>query len=405
VIQHRAETWRAIAGGATGFTPVVRWFLGGVGGLDISDRVLGTIGPVERSIVPLLGDYSVSRLSLSLDDSDDGLNPDAPSSRSMTSTLSRSRRHNTAVEVSISVDATGEVLPFYRGFLQRAPRPELGRIDFELQDALSLMFGVDLPELVGIAGFNVAETLQGLLTDYSFLTSADMDSTSFDFAAGFHESMSWVCFGSMQDLSLGEAVHGLARSGLGTLYVDESGLVHYDVEAPPGPWMDEQRVQRTFPMTITESNSSNITPDDDMRLLATEIKVIYLGGYRLKRDSTLETTVGRVTRAMVCPYLAWARSAAMAAHVALQMFTEGVRVVSFDIQPPMLGLFLQLNDRIRVQVPGADSPTTYRVITKEVEFPESCHVVAMREGHWDSVLDKTSFTTWDTGTWGSGEMF
>jgi len=176
-----------------------------------------------------------------------------------------------------------------------------------------------------------------------------------------------------------------------------------DVEAPPGPWVGSTRAIRTMPLTFDETNAENWEPEEDMALLATEVKVNYFGGYTLKRDETLETHIGRVTRSISCPFLAWARCAAYATEIGLAMLSQAL-TMSFSPRQPMLGMIAQLYDRVQCQPPGG-TLRTYRIINKQISFPGECRLTCVREGHWDSILDKSTFTTWGAGTWGAGEMF
>jgi hypothetical protein len=381
----------------------LRWYASDAGYLDLTDRLNeNSFGTITRTIPWLMGGWQTSRATISLRNEDNYLSPHAPASVSGIATRSARKRQKTFVEVVAEFSVAGgtEELPVYAGYLSSmGVRP--GVATMVVEDVTAVPFESDVGETVAVPPNETpGETIARLLDTYTALTSANRHAASFAHAAAVHESLDWRLWGAIApNVKLGKAIDDIARSGLGTLHADETGLIKYDLEFPYGPWQGLVRRFPTVPLVIGSGVGDDWNHEERQSMFASEVVVRYQDAYVKRRDESREEN-GRVTKTLDCPYIAFGSRAQVAARIALEMTKDYYPFQEFSTGP--VGLLIQLNDRVSVVDPMSDAQHAYRIIEKKWHPRMRTAFKATRDGHWDTILDGTPVQTGDF--WSATEL-
>ena len=335
--------------------------------LDLTDRLI-RVGSVDRTLRPIFNGFRTSGLGVMLWNGDDFFHPNAHGSV----IGSRIPTDYLGGELLLEQAILGEVsgwyyMPVYTGIVTDM---DYGGEVVELRavDETTYLLNVPTPETLRIdPSQSASEWIQDFLMSYSALTSANIDSGSFDYAQAWQDELRWDVYGEIpKGSSLLHALEDLAHSGGGDLWTDESGIIHYDTLFPDalGDSTQAQRPLATFQQVIhagevRDSRFGNLGPPtaSDFSFsrstgsFVAEVAAEYMGTYASTVSFDASTLYGFTPRqTMSMPYLVPMRCADLATWLAYESYSNLIEVVKFVTHG--IGLFAQINDRIPIILPG-----------------------------------------------------
>ncbi len=377
----------------------VRWTLNDGQVIDLSDRVK-SVGSVRRYLEPFMLGHRLSSTGVTLHNVDKLLSANASPDISIVSYRGKEELMGSRVTIEDGIVTPTQIyyLPVFSGFLQTLDYAP-GLASMKLINSLQVTLNKPLPEsFVVDPALTASAQIQTLLTDFTPLTTSDLDTTgTFAFAADVQEDLDWTVSGIIpQNQILQKAVNDLARSGFGTVYADEEGTIVYETEFPATSGEHVRHIQ-TLPHHVTELNADQFLTGLAEQLVSTECTVKYQNVEASHRDKSLEPKLGRVPALVNAPYLFFYRCARQMARVCQAMGSNFMDAVNFTT--PSYGLVFQLNDRVRVTDPIDDRTLVYRIMHK-TWTTGGLAFGCIRERHLDDFIDGT-FGEWGVTDWSS----
>ncbi len=384
----------------------VKWAFRDGNTVDLTDRV-SRVGAVTRTLRPLLKGYTSSNLGLTIFNGDNLFHPTAAGSRLSQLTPEDYIGSELTLEQGIHGGTTGwHYLPVYAG-----PMTSISYADetaeLRASDSISRLLAVALKEDVTLDHRDTpSQQLQDLITDpeLTSLTAADLSQPSWDFADAVQEELMWKTYGKLPSGStLFRVASDLARSGGGVMWPDESGLIHYDTEFPNATG-DILRGIEILPTvfhpgspTRGGANSASFRFHRNEGGTAAEIVAKFMGVSTPTISFDRRDKLGFLSRKTLnCPYLTTMRCADLLSRIVYEGVAGYVDVIKWSTHG--LGLLAQLNDRVRVILPGEDAPTTYRLTSKQWSR-EWMVLEAVKESHLATIIE-AALAVWGDTDWG-----
>jgi len=398
VIRVEAATAAALAGDAVKVQPRVRWALQG-GLIDVTDRLVGGALPrVRHEIGAYLSGERYPSVFFEIQNADNLLTPDNVSGSLLANkTPDQWMLDEITYDVGIQrADGTWEYIPVFSGLVSD-PLLEMGKLTVSAAPLLSYASRTELPweytfrptdRLNAVSYFFGANTTVTYPGDYHASFTAGID---------LLPSLDWNLFGTVKrGTTIGEAALLIAKSCLGTLWTTEDGKIAYASEFP-GVAGDYGYFPWYFSDVIRERDCSDWRMSRPLDLAAREVTIQYQGVSGSWRSTAQEANIGRLSRTVTAPYMAFMRQAMLAARILFEQYGNYPIVLSFTMG--LRGLLIQLNDRVKIEDPFTGSVNTYRIVSKDVASPAMIRFEAVREGHQDTVIGNTTFAKWRTTTW------
>ena len=404
MIQLEAATWKEILSPTTKIETRVTWSLGGA--IDVSDRIIEVSG-TSAAYSPFLEGYRVSPVSLVLDNSD-GLFSLSRTAGSIIANSPPEQLYLTRVDIDIRVhrdDGTYEDIDSFVGFVTYV-RFRASTVELRIDDIATTVLQSPLPEEIPIShdpadSHTALQLVKDLIDDHTvFDTTTDVVASSFNTAAGVLSHIDWPITGTIpKGTAIGDAIDALARTGLCTVYPNEAGKLVFFNEFPELSGILHQP-RYSFPHEINSSNAGGFEIEEGMAAIATEVTVRYRGVSATYRDTSLEADIGRQSRTVDMPFLAFYRQARWAARFLYEMHGGFERVARFTTGA--LGLPMQVNDWVTIRDPHSDVAKEYRIVSKSWDGSRVA-IEAATFGHKSSIVQAT-FNRWGTSTWATGAV-
>ena len=382
----------------------VTWTFNDGQALDVTDRLIRPLPQISRALRLNLGGFSQSRPSIALKNKDRFLSPRGPKSIVANKSDEDINGSRVLIEQGVFGQTSGFFyFPIYRGHVQDIGMNS-GVVELQLGDSFSVHYQKTITEQHHLDPTkSFSEHIQDVLTIYGEVTSSDIDTTTFTFAQNVQDDLDWIAFGTLpENMSVGDAVNGLARSGLGTVYANEDGTIVYHTEFPDISGNKKKQVFR-FPEVLDKTKVRSFHVARSSSNYASEVTIRYQGVKIKYRDPAIadpiEAKVGPFPLNLDMPYLMFGRCARQAARVIYGMNSRTLEVVTAVLGN--LGLLIQLNDRVKIHDTENDIEDTYRVLMKGWSEESGVAIGAVREWHREDYLEETNFAELDVTSWTS----
>ena len=389
----------------------VLWDVGKTGGdgIDVTDRTM-TIAPITRALSPFLGGYEPVQVYVQIANEDRKF-----SSRTAGSHLEDGPTffYGTTVKVQQGFeleDKSIEYVDVFTGIVQYVRHVE-DSIEIRAADKLTILQSLQSSELYAIepmASALIEESVGDALIDFATtlgpLVAGDFDSTSLGWlhASDGMRDAGWQISGTIpQGSNMAAAMAVLARSGLATLILTESGQLDLISEMLPREANSNEAASDQFPDLFDSSNSLGFELVESQPHTVTDLTVEYAGVSYHYRDTADETSTGRLPKTINMPFCRSMMCAAWACRLVYEHHKQFPPMLIWI--PPVLGHLVQLNDRCRVKDPMTDTVATYRVVSKSIA--DGIPILVGARSPSESTIFDTVFATVGTHTWnGSTEM-
>lgn len=363
----------------------VTWNLTDGSSLDVTDRVT-KVGTITRSLKALFGGYSASAFGVTLANHDKMF-----SERAAVSIFANRDRTDyigstMIVEQAVQGDTSGwYYLPVASAYVTKMT--VVGRkVELRCVPTLGRYLKRQIPETITLdPNTTASEHVEAILTNWTPLTSGDLDSASFDFAKNVQYDLQWTVYGQIAaGTSVHQAAEDVAHSGLGQIYCGEDGAVYYETEFPRTSG-DRERYTGRCPVEINETNAAKFTTAVGEDTVASRLKVKYQNVEAVYINEAQETALlAAFPRTVKMPYTLFyrcARTAAMILYETAAGYIDAARFTTHGV-----GLILQIGDRVPIKGPDDDAVAMYRIATKRWS-PRWIQIEAVREWHLDTILD------------------
>lgn len=406
MIQVDAATAVALAQPTVEARPKITWNLQG-GALDLSGRVVeGTLPRVRHELGAYLSGERFPGVTFEFQNADNLLTPDDVSGSMLANKQPQDWMLDALVfEVEVRrADGTWEAIPVFTGLVADVLL-DPGKVTVTAVPVLTYARETELPwEFTFTPSWilNAVSYFFGANTTVTYPTDYDQSFTS---VLELLPSLDWNLYGTVKrGTTIGAAALLVAKSCLCTLWTTETGKIAAASEFP-GRCGDFGIWPAYWPDPIREEDGSDWRLSRPLDLAAREVVVQYQGVSVAWRSTAHEGNIGRLSRTVTAPYMAFSRQALLAARLLFEQYGNYPLVLSFTTG--IRGLPIQLNDRVPIVDPWSDGEVrTWRIVSKDVAGMEMMRFEAVLEGHEDTVVTNKTFARWGTTVWNaSGAEF
>ncbi len=405
MIQLDAATALALTKPEVTARPKVTWNLQG-GVLDMTDRVVGGAMPrVAHDLGAYLSGEKFPGVTFELQNADNLLTPDDVSGSLLANKQPQDWFLDEIVyEIEVQrADGTWEAIPVFTGLVSDVLL-DPGKVTVTAVPVLTYAKDTELP-------WEFTFTPTFILNAVSYFFAAN---TTVTYPAGFDQSftsvlellpsLDWNLYGTIKrGTTIGDASLLVAKSCMCSLWTTETGLIAAASEFP-GQCGDFGIWPSYWPDPIRAEDGSDWRLSRPMDLAAREVVLQYQGVSVSWRSTAHEGNIGRLSRTVTAPYMAFSRQALLAARLLFEQYGNYPLVLSWTMG--IRGLPIQLNDRVPVVDPWSGTLRTWRVVSKHVASMEMVRFEAVREGHESTVITNKTFAHWGTTGWNaSGAEF
>lgn len=405
MIQVEAATAVALAQDTVAARPRVRWNLQG-GVLDLTDRVIdGAFPRIRHELGAYLSGERFPAVTFEFQNADNLLTPDDVTGSAFANKQPQDWLLDTItydVEVQRK-DGTWEAIPVYTGLVSDALL-DPGKVTVTTVPVLTYAQETELPWEFTFTPSRILSAITyffGANTTVSYPTDYDQSFTS---VLEMLPSLDWNLYGTIKrGTTIGAAALLVAKSCVSTLWTTESGTIACASEFP-GKCGDFGIWPAYWPDPIRQADASDWRMSRPMDLAAREVVIQYQGVSVAWRSTAHEGNIGRLSRTVTAPYMAFSRQALLAARLLFEQYGNYPLVLAFTTG--IRGLPIQLNDRVPIEDPWTQTIRTWRVVSKDVANLGMVRFEAVLEGHEQTVVTNKTFAHWGTTGWNaSGAEF
>lgn len=398
MIQVEAATAVALAQPTLYARPRLRWNLQG-GVLDITDRLLGAALPrVRHELGAYLSGERFPDVTFELQNADNLLTPDDVNGSLLQNKDPQDWLLDQIVyDVEIRrADGTWEAIPIFTGLVSDTLL-EPGRITVTASPVLTYARQTELPfefTLTPSWFIDAATYFFSSATTITYPTDYDQSYTS---VLELLPSLDWNLYGTIKrGTTIGDAALLIAKSCVCSMWTTEGGKIAAASEFP-GRCGDFGIWPSYWPDPIRLDDASDWRLSRPMDLAAREVVIQYQGVSVAWRSTAHEGNIGRLSRTVTAPYMAFGRQAMLAARLLFEQY--GNYPLTLGFTTGIRGLPIQLNDRVPVIDPWTETLRTWRVVSKDVVDPAIIRFEAVLEGHESTVITNKTFARWGTTSW------